>query len=127
MMLASESEIGLNEWFRVAVETRRFYKGGAGDTLTVRTKKTVARITEFIDPVVQTAGQRWMAEGLVGLFRRAIEAYNTFLITHHHDQAVIDLGVSGTSDSTAVAAIVAYPQLTPEAIELRKLLLRPPA
>eukprot|EP00972_Heterocapsa_arctica_P022599 3326168-Heterocapsa_arctica.AAC.1 len=46
-------------------------------------------------------------------------------MTHHHDQSVIDFGFSGASYSNAVAAIVAHPQETPEAIELRKLLLRP--
>eukprot|EP00972_Heterocapsa_arctica_P090541 13359692-Heterocapsa_arctica.AAC.1 len=82
----------------------------------MRTKKTVARITEFVDPAVQTVGLKWMAEGLIGPFWRAIEAYNTFLIVHHHDQAMIDLGLGGASGSTAVAAIIAHPQPTPEAL-----------
>eukprot|EP00972_Heterocapsa_arctica_P107196 15792195-Heterocapsa_arctica.AAC.1 len=63
MTVAIQSEISLNEWFRIAVETHRFFKG-VDDNLALCAKKTVARLTEFVDPVLQTAGQRWMAEGL---------------------------------------------------------------
>eukprot|EP00972_Heterocapsa_arctica_P066477 9809310-Heterocapsa_arctica.AAC.1 len=62
-MVAMQSEIGLNEWFRTAVETQRFFKG-VDENISLCNKTTVARLTKFIDPELQTAGQRWMAEGL---------------------------------------------------------------
>eukprot|EP00972_Heterocapsa_arctica_P023478 3458367-Heterocapsa_arctica.AAC.1 len=79
MVVAEQSEIGLDMWFRSAVEMGRFFKGGPTDDLTACTKRTVAIITKFFDPVLQTAGQTWMANGLAGPFKRAILAYNAFL------------------------------------------------
>eukprot|EP00972_Heterocapsa_arctica_P034427 5069271-Heterocapsa_arctica.AAC.1 len=38
MMVASQSEIGTNEWFRTAVETQRFFKG-VDENLSMCTKR----------------------------------------------------------------------------------------
>eukprot|EP00972_Heterocapsa_arctica_P046881 6920177-Heterocapsa_arctica.AAC.1 len=79
MVLADQAEIGLDKWFKDAVETGRFFKGASTDDLTACTIKTVERITVCIDPALQTVGQTWMANCLAGPFLRAVKAYNDYL------------------------------------------------
>eukprot|EP00972_Heterocapsa_arctica_P051817 7622306-Heterocapsa_arctica.AAC.1 len=79
MVVADDSEIGINKWFKDAVEMGRFFKGGSTDDLTACTIKTVERITRFIDPALQTVGQTWIANCLTGPFQRAVQAYKDYL------------------------------------------------
>eukprot|EP00972_Heterocapsa_arctica_P072684 10730523-Heterocapsa_arctica.AAC.1 len=66
-----------------------------------------------------------MANGLAGPFRRAILAYNAFLVANKLEHSTV-AGVGGASDSSAVAPAVVDPRSSPEAIALRRLLLVEP-
>eukprot|EP00972_Heterocapsa_arctica_P047708 7037880-Heterocapsa_arctica.AAC.1 len=128
MTVAIESEIGLNEWFRTAVETQRFFK--AEDVnISSCVKKTVARLMMFVDPAIQSKGQHWLAEGLVTPLQNAILVYNSFLVIEGHDQKILR-PFSGASDSSAAAGSSSVympgepgtPLETPDSVALRELL-----
>eukprot|EP00972_Heterocapsa_arctica_P088100 12989754-Heterocapsa_arctica.AAC.1 len=127
MTIAKQSEIGLNEWFRTAVETEQFFKG-EDDNVSWCTKKTIERLMMFIDPVLQTSGQRWLAEGLTRPLRNAVEAYKDFLLIENHAGNIFR-PFSGASDSSAAARSSSIytpgesgaPRVSPESVALREL------
>eukprot|EP00972_Heterocapsa_arctica_P113694 16438596-Heterocapsa_arctica.AAC.1 len=128
MTVAMQSEISLNEWLRTAVETQRFFKG-TGENISWCTAKTLEIIKMFIDPGLQTSGQRWLAEGLTTPLRNAVEEYKNFLVIENHAQKIFK-PFSGASDSSAaVRSSSVYtpgepgtPRESPESAALRKLL-----
>eukprot|EP00972_Heterocapsa_arctica_P023193 3414817-Heterocapsa_arctica.AAC.1 len=84
---------------------------------------------KFIDPELQTAGQRWLAEGLVAPLQHAVEGYKNFLLIEHHAQKIFR-PFSGASDSSAAARSSSVytpgepgtPRVSPESVALRELL-----
>eukprot|EP00972_Heterocapsa_arctica_P036907 5433974-Heterocapsa_arctica.AAC.1 len=90
MIIASDGDIGMNRWYRDAVELSRFYKGGPSDNLIVCSQMTAARIAAFISPALQTEGQRWMADHIASPHERAMEAYLAHITANELESSRVD-------------------------------------
>eukprot|EP00972_Heterocapsa_arctica_P047115 6950713-Heterocapsa_arctica.AAC.1 len=77
-MVAKSYDGGLRDWFKTAVETGRFFKGV--ENTACFSAMTFARIKKFVDPDVQTEGQRWMAMELLQPLLTAVADYDAWLI-----------------------------------------------